>query len=333
MRIGPSQQPLLTSVHYNLEPLTFTEQTVKCTSPYLPCDQHNFSSLITTKEEIEATLKEMDKQFNSNFLEFIKDENACDRIGPHLAMMCRYYPLKNIVLVIEFITESWNLLNISKLLTSLSFDWNPDFTGKVMNLYFRNFSEKERLRIAVFILYGEDAETAAMFLRECMNGWAVFEQSSFIQFLEQCLEWNKEYNDEFLVFFLCHLQLKCKEVGINTVLLRYNMNALPASKKLKKLFEFPVHPVHIQQTSDELVSLDLRIFITISIHKAYTAFKIDDNEISENQRVKAIAWIGTQSTLISIDSIDEITEEDDSESCNEQQSRSFFRQILDRLRL
>ena len=336
MRIGSSQKQPILSTNYNLESLSYIDKFSKSVSPYSPCDQHPYSSLVKTKQEIEATLLEMDILFNSNFSEFIRDENACDRIGPHLAMMCRQYPLYNIVVVCEFITEGWSTLNISKLLTSLTFDWHPDFTGSFMNLYTKQtkMPDQDRLRICVFLLYGEDPETTALFLKSCMLNWSVLHQSAFIQFLEQCLGWDQDFYDEFLLNFMHHFQLKCRLDGFSSVVGHYNLMTLPALSRLKKIFERADTTMDTTaEITDELVSLDIKIYLMICIHKSYTTVVIGEDEINEQQRTKAIAWIGKQPTLVSVESLI-LEEEDDilADSCVEE-PRSFFRQILDRFRL
>ena len=338
MRIGPSQQQTLSSIYYNLDSLDYIEKYSKAAVPYSDSVQHPFTSLISSKNEIEAALFEMDKLYNSNFLEFIRDQNACEKIGPHLSMMCREYPMHNIILVVEFITSGWTMLNISKLLTTLTYDWYPDFSGKFMNLYTKSSTEQDKLRISVFLLYGEDSETVALYLKNYMFNWSIMQQSSFIQFLEQCLSWDTDFFDEFLFYFLCHLQNKVRQAGFSKVVELYKLSTLSASKRLEKLFKDPIYTEsRLVETSDELVAVDIHIYLTICIHKSYTTFTVDENDINEQQRAKAIAWIGKQPTLVSVESlvIEEVdlTAVEDTDSCVELEQRSFFRQMLDRLHL
>eukprot|EP00835_Amoeboradix_gromovi_P007043 NODE_1015_length_2183_cov_0.452975.p1 type:complete len:372 gc:universal NODE_1015_length_2183_cov_0.452975:498-1613(+) len=330
MRIGLSPQQPLSSFNYNLDALSLTEKFCKSVSPYIPCDNHPFTNLTNSKAEIEESLRQMDMLYSSNFLEFVKEESSCERIGPPLSMMCRQYPLYNIVLVVEFITESWSTLNKSKLLFGLTYDWHPDFTGQFMNSFTKKFNQDDRLRISLFLLKGEDAESSALYLKSYMSDWSISQQSEFIQFLEQCLSWDLVFFDEFLFYFLNNFRAKCKSYGYHKVIDSYKLGQNDAVVRLKKLFENPDYSTKDNQSvADELVTIDLQIYLTMCIQKSCTNLVMDQEEINEHQRSKVINWMAREN-LVSVNSfIDEDEGTEEPESCLEE-PRSYFRQLLDR---
>ena len=333
MRIGPQPKLISSSSYYNLQSLEDTIVYSKSYSPMNKCHSHFGTSLLNSKIEIKETLQNMDILYSSNFLEFIQDEQCHDKIGFSLSNICADFPMHNIVLVVEFIIERWELLSVSKLLVSLTYDWHPDYSGKFMNLLTAKYDEAAKIRLCVFMLYDEDAETAALFLSSCMATWNIMQKSTFIQFLENCLNWGVEFLDEFLFYYLHHLRLKCLDEGFDKVMDTYKLSPLPCIKRLKRIFSFPFILDDNNIYDNTTVELELKLFLTISIHKSKIDVVIDSEDIEENKKLKENVNLIRHPTLVSISSrltLSDI-EEDTSDSCNDE-PRSFFRQLLDRLR-
>lgn len=102
-----------------------------------------------TLEKIEKTITTMDKTYDANFGEWIRNEENCKIIAYHLKKYILEYPTHDFVVVLKWIVKDWTLRSIiiltkmmiiteigtsfdrkMDILQGLIFTWNPIFISE-----------------------------------------------------------------------------------------------------------------------------------------------------------------------------------------------------------
>ncbi|KAJ3353371.1 hypothetical protein HDU83_006856 [Entophlyctis luteolus] len=155
----------------------------------------------------------MDVLYNASFVDFIKSERNCDFNGRHLANMVKDYKLEQVIHGLKWLVEGWSIEATARLLKNVFDDWLPELAAIAIAQIGLNWPLRPKMGLIVaFMMMGESANVAALFIRSLTIGWEASLITELISCLDTVLEWEDEYFTKFTKFLLAEFE-EAKKAG------------------------------------------------------------------------------------------------------------------------
>ncbi|KAJ3210820.1 hypothetical protein HDU82_007330 [Entophlyctis luteolus] len=163
--------------------------------------------------DCEWTMRTMDVLYNASFVDFIKSERNCDFNGRHLANMVKDYKLEQVIHGLKWLVEGWSIEATARLLKNVFDDWLPELAAIAIAQIGLNWPLRPKMGLIVaFMMMGESANVAALFIRSLTIGWEASLITELISCLDTVLEWEDEYFTKFTKFLLAEFE-EAKKAG------------------------------------------------------------------------------------------------------------------------
>lgn len=159
---------------------------------------------VTSEFDIEMSLKLMDKRYNSEFYNWIKNEESLDNM-PILKNIIFEYEPQQIATCLNFIFQEWNIDQISRSLIELFYkSIDNQLLMNVVRCMCNKKSVDEIVELLASLVIGESAEYSARFVKTVIQEKDDFTIFQIIYNLRVRGNWVDTYFESFIINYVIH---------------------------------------------------------------------------------------------------------------------------------
>ncbi|ORX86028.1 hypothetical protein K493DRAFT_341698 [Basidiobolus meristosporus CBS 931.73] len=157
-------------------------------------------------EEVDAAMRSMDYTYNTQFYNWIHNENNVDYIAYYMRKIIADYEetnVKSVYRAIKWLVNEWSVQRTAELLVKLFYHWGidcPKFAGLIAQVV-DEWDIKQTIELVVTLVIGERSSKVAQFIKQLTISWGTLATVQLVKCIGIRLRWNERYFKHFLFHF------------------------------------------------------------------------------------------------------------------------------------
>ncbi|KAK9767090.1 hypothetical protein K7432_003357 [Basidiobolus ranarum] len=154
-------------------------------------------------EEVDAAMRSMDFNYNTQFYSWIHNENNVDYIAYYMRKIISDYEetnLKSVYRAIKWLVDEWSVQRTAELLVKLFYHWgiNSSKFAQLIAEVVDKWSIKQTIELVVTLVIGERSSKVAQFINHLTISWSTKSTVELVRSIGIRLRWNERYFKHFL---------------------------------------------------------------------------------------------------------------------------------------